>query len=487
MGRYKEKETTSFSDSFPLPPPSLYSFEIEDTKTGRIGKGWGKTKQEARDNTWKDLKYGEKPKYGSGGGSGSGGGIFTSMQLSFDEELLSLFFLPLLFFILFFSFLFFLAKGCEFACSQAEKGINIIYSAYETKEEAFLRQKQEWVSWRNFVQGPEKRFSPFGNFFATPEGRIVFISQAKNSNGICFLDLQSEKKVELVKIEGKINSYDISSDRKKAVFVAFLEGNQEIHLANFGGRTIQLTETTDGYGGYEDVVWLSPETILATKISLYEKLIWQISFLNFTPKISVKADFKIPTCEEYNNDRREKATKKYTRNFFNFVSPTVSPDGTKIAYIKYDLHIFRYSKVKGTGRIVVKDLRSNKESVYSNMNAIRLTPQAWSPDGDRITFSAVDRAGKERIGVLELHRTTLPFGRVTWLRVAGNNPAWSPDGRWIVFDNEGEIYVFEIATGEVKVVPYNSEFICTDGRARINFGNVIKITKGEKPLWITRD
>ena len=208
------------------------------------------------------------------------------------------------------------------------------------------------------------------------------------------MDLQSEKKVELVKTEGKINSYDISSDRKKAVFVAFLEGNQEIHLANFGGRTIQLTETTDGYGGYEDVVWLSPETILATKISLYEKLIWQISFLNFTPKISVKADFKIPTCEEYNNDRREKATKKYTRNFFNFVSPTVSPDGTKIAYIKYDLHVFRHSKVKGTGRIVVKDLRSNKESVYSNMNAIRLTPRPGRQMATELPFRRLTGRGK---------------------------------------------------------------------------------------------
>lgn len=485
MGRYKEKETTSFSDSFPLPPPSLYSFEIEDTKTGRIGKGWGKTKQEARDNAWKDLKYGEEPKYKSGGGGG--GGIFTPMPLSlplpFGGTLVSLFFILLLFFM----FLFFLAKGCEFVCSQADRGINIIYPAYETGEEAFLRQKQEWAGWKNFIQGSEKRFSPFGNFFATPEGRIVFISQVKDSYGICLLDLQSEKKVELVKTEDKIKSYDISLDRKKAVFVAFLGDNQEIYLTNFGGGTTRLTETTDGYGGYEDVVWLSPEAILATKIRLYEKLIWQISFLNFMPKVSARSDFKIPTREEYNDDWREKATRRHTRNFFNFVSPTVSPDGTKIAYIKYDLHVFPHSKVKGAGCIVVKDLWSNKESVYSDMNAIRLTPQAWSPDGNRITFSAVDRAKKERIGVLELRGTTLPFGRVTWLRVAGNNSAWSPDGRWIAFDNEGEIYVFEITSGEVKVVPYDPEFIHIGGRARISFGNVLKITKGEKPLWITRD
>lgn len=73
MGRYKERETTKFSDTIPIPPPSVYRFEIEDTKTGRIGEGVGLTKKEARDNTWKDLKFGEEPKYREKPISSSGG------------------------------------------------------------------------------------------------------------------------------------------------------------------------------------------------------------------------------------------------------------------------------------------------------------------------------------------------------------------------------------------------------------------------------
>ncbi len=62
MGRYIVRETTGLSDI--LIPPLTYSFEIEDTKTGRIGKGAGYTKEEARNNAWKDLKYGEEePEY----------------------------------------------------------------------------------------------------------------------------------------------------------------------------------------------------------------------------------------------------------------------------------------------------------------------------------------------------------------------------------------------------------------------------------------
>ncbi|PIW76363.1 MAG: hypothetical protein CO001_01765 [Candidatus Portnoybacteria bacterium CG_4_8_14_3_um_filter_40_10] len=57
MGRYKEKDTTTILDR--MLPPATCGFEIEDKKTGKVGKGAGFTKEEARDNAWKDLKYGE--------------------------------------------------------------------------------------------------------------------------------------------------------------------------------------------------------------------------------------------------------------------------------------------------------------------------------------------------------------------------------------------------------------------------------------------
>lgn len=87
MGRYKERETTKFSDTIPIPPPSVYRFEIEDTKTGRIGEGVGLTKKEARDNTWKDLKFGEEPKYREKpiSSSGGGGGVDVGALISVGE------------------------------------------------------------------------------------------------------------------------------------------------------------------------------------------------------------------------------------------------------------------------------------------------------------------------------------------------------------------------------------------------------------------
>jgi len=84
MGRYKEKDKTTIAEMFPPLPTS--NFEIEDTKTGKVGKGTGFTKEEARKNAWEDLKYGKEseekettktssPSFSGGGGGGGGGGL----------------------------------------------------------------------------------------------------------------------------------------------------------------------------------------------------------------------------------------------------------------------------------------------------------------------------------------------------------------------------------------------------------------------------
>ena len=55
MGRYKKKDTTTFLDK--VLPPETHGVEIEDTKTGEVGKGAGFTKEEAKNNAWRNLKH----------------------------------------------------------------------------------------------------------------------------------------------------------------------------------------------------------------------------------------------------------------------------------------------------------------------------------------------------------------------------------------------------------------------------------------------
>lgn len=142
MGRYKEQETTGIENVI---PPFLYAFKIEDTKTGRVGKGAGYTKKEARDNAWKDLKFGEEPKYrekpkdrpvglGVGGGGRGGGGSFSFPGIEDIVGYLTIGFLLL-------GGVF---AGLEYLTDKVESGIiKKVWTTYETTAERDLRIKTE--------------------------------------------------------------------------------------------------------------------------------------------------------------------------------------------------------------------------------------------------------------------------------------------------------------------------------------------------------
>jgi len=101
-----------------------------------------------------------------------------------------------------------------------------------------------------------------------------------------------------------------------------------------------------------------------------------------------------------------------------------SPDGTRIAFT---------STKSGNDDIWVRDLRSGvTEQLTSNPHR-DVVPGSWSPDGRRIAFSS-DRSNPGKAGDIWIidvdtkmeHRLT-SADRWEW------NPAWSPDGRFIMY------------------------------------------------------
>lgn len=425
----------------------------------------------------------QETSYSAPSSSGGGGGVpaenpaaeIPSLLLSFMWSLLA----PIMPIIYFFLLL------CLFFCLldvgliKVDRIINKIYPTYKTREEEFLDYKQEWKKWYDFAQGSEKWLLASETTLVMPKGKIIFASQVNGSRRISLMNLQNKRQIGLTKrFAGEITAYVVSPDGEEIAFVAAREGrNSEIYRTDSNGRIVQLTKTTDGYK-YKDLAWLSPSVILTTRqIHPYMKTIWQVE-LSSAPKTPAIVALRIPTLQEFNDKWVKEASGAGQKTFYNCENPSVSPDGTKLAYIKTEYNSFGYMEnvIKGTGKVVVRNLQNNRESIYSGMNAIRLTPQAWSPDGNKIAFSAIDRDGKNRIGILEGRK-------VTWLRVVGQNPAWSPDGKWIAFDNEGEIYIFEIATSEIKRVHNRPNYI-HGSDIRIIIGNVSKVIRGENPLWI---
>jgi Tol biopolymer transport system component len=105
----------------------------------------------------------------------------------------------------------------------------------------------------------------------------------------------------------------------------------------------------------------------------------------------------------------------------NWANPRWSPDGTRIAVARWTTG-GRYDVVvmDTTGR-VVRELTADR--------ALDLTP-AWSPDGRYVVFSS------DRTGIPNLYAYDLQGGRLmqaTNLLTGAFQPDVSPDGRWIAF------------------------------------------------------
>ncbi|MBL3284816.1 Tol-Pal system protein TolB [Rickettsiales endosymbiont of Paramecium tredecaurelia] len=186
----------------------------------------------------------------------------------------------------------------------------------------------------------------------------------------------------------------------------------------------------------------------AHKVSdqVYEKITGQTGY--FDTKIAYAAQFGTYL------DRRTKialmdwdgANHEYLTAGDAFVTtPILSPKSDKLLYVSYKQKV---------PKIYIKDLRSKKEKVLSNLPGMSFAPR-FSPDGNCIIFS-IARGGSTHLYEMNVHNGE--YRQITHGNSINTSPSYSPDGKHIIFTSDrsggGQLYVATRDGGNLRRISF---------------------------------
>jgi TolB protein len=145
------------------------------------------------------------------------------------------------------------------------------------------------------------------------------------------------------------------------------------------------------------------------------------------------------------------------------MSPSWSPDGTKLAYVSFE---------NKRPQIFIQDIYTMNRTQMTSFEGINGSPQ-FSPDGKKLAM-VLSKDGNTELYVMEIASKQLR--RITKNRAIDTEPSWSPDNESLIFSSERggkpQIYRVNLASGKVRRLTFEGEMnlggtITPDGKQMV--------------------
>lgn len=147
--------------------------------------------------------------------------------------------------------------------------------------------------------------------------------------------------------------------------------------------------------------------------------------------------------------------------------PAVSPGGTKLAYVARDkddpleTRLFIADLADAVGRAdtstseearrIAAAIAEKSTPLWAPGNETQLETPVWSPDGERIALGVWRKGGFQDVALVDVQTGHVSY--ITQDRSMDRRPAWSPDGRYLVFESDRtgvpNLFAYDLVSGQV--------------------------------------
>jgi len=219
--------------------------------------------------------------------------------------------------------------------------------------------------------------------------------------------------------------------KNKEIFISAFDGYGPRQETHYKSITLSPCLSKDGqWLAYTSYANGKPDIFIQNLKTLTKTTI-KFKGMNITPdwvpgKFELVATLSLDGDQEiYLLSGKGEILKRLTRSWGIDVSPKVSPDGKKLAFV---------SRRGGTPQIYVKDIGTGRVMRVSFQGKYNTSP-AWSPSGNKLAYVGIAN-NKIDIYVTNLDATA-PI-QLTHDQGDNEDPSWSPDGAFIVFSSTRE-------------------------------------------------